>query len=49
MTVATIVVRSAATVNRAAADISRVFCHPLTGCSLKALIPLNISSLMMKE
>ncbi len=23
--------------------------HPLTGCSLKALIPLNISSLMMKE
>jgi hypothetical protein len=24
-------------------------CHPLTGCSLKALIPLNISSLMMKE
>jgi hypothetical protein len=24
-------------------------CHPLTGCSLKALIPLNMSSLMMKE
>src|SRR5262249_4218941 len=26
-----------------------VCCHPLTGCSLKALIPLNINSLMMKE
>jgi hypothetical protein len=24
-------------------------CQPPTGCSRKALIPLNISSLMMKE